>query len=91
MLIDDLGDNRQAQSDAAGLGGEKRIEDAFQMFGLDAGAAVDDVDLDGLIELARLYRNSSLRRAGLRRIQQQIVHYPFHELAVEKKGRNIGR
>ena len=41
VFVHDLGNDGQAKPDAFGLGGEKRIEDGLQVFGLDAGAAID--------------------------------------------------
>ena len=41
VLVDDLRHDRQAQSDAARLGGEERIEDALPVLRGDAGAAID--------------------------------------------------
>ena len=42
MLIDDFGDNGQAQPNALGLGREERIEDAFEMLGLNSFTVVAD-------------------------------------------------
>ncbi len=41
VFIDDFRNNGQAETDALGLGGEERVEDAVELGGFDAYAAVD--------------------------------------------------
>src|SRR5579864_8306725 len=91
MLVDDFRDNREAEPHAGGLGGEKRIEDAFQMFGIDSGTAIDDRNFYGAVELAGLHGDAPAGRAGLSGIEQEIVYFPLDQLTIEEKGRNGGR
>ncbi len=47
--------DRQAQADAFGLGGEERVENAFEILRVDAGAAIDDRDLHLAVVAMRVF------------------------------------
>ncbi len=81
--------DRQAQSDAARFRGEERIENAFEIFGFDAGAAIDHADLHCIAsrfagELPRLHRYAAVRRTGLCRVQHQVVENALDQLAIQE-------
>jgi hypothetical protein len=44
VLVDDFGNDRQAQADALGFGCEERIEDAFEMLRLNPFAVIAHED-----------------------------------------------
>ena len=59
VLVDDFGDDGQAQTHALRLGSEERIEDALQILGIDAGAAVDHGDLEPSVAMVRCWSRPS--------------------------------
>ena len=73
VLIDDFGNNRQAEPHALGFRGEKWIENAFPIFRFDSRAAIDHGDFNLVLNQTRLHRDYSARRAGLRSVHHQVV------------------
>ena len=59
------------------------------ILGIDAGAAVDHGDLGHAVRRARLHGDRAAGRRGLRRVQQQVVEDPLHQLGVEREARRI--
>ncbi len=91
VLVHDLGNDGQAQAHALRLGGEERIEDAVELLGVDARAAVDHRDLGGAAGRPRLHRHRSAGRGGLRGVEHQVVEDPLHQLGIEGKRRDLRR
>ena len=85
MLIHDLRDNGQTQTNAIRLGGEERIEDVFQMFGLNAVAVI--ADKDHHIVVAWIPRASRLpvRVAGLNGVLNQVRERDLQEIGIERE------
>src|ERR1017187_2636183 len=89
VLVDDLGDNRQAKPHSLRFGGEKRIENVLHLRRADAHAAVDHGDLGSPPFGARLHRDRAPGSRGLGSVQHQVVEHAFHQLGVEGKGRHL--
>src|SRR4029077_12971548 len=78
VLLNDTVCDRQTEARpfTCSLGGEEGIVDAVDMLGIDAVAAVEDVDLDAAVFLVRrLHFQHATRSHGVARVDEQIQEH----------------